>query len=139
MLARLGFFEDFLGADTILIDGDQGALAALATELKKLENPAAELLRIHELPYVEARGALQLTAFPVDRELGVRRRHADWPCFTWRHSEEGWLEAAEKIEAVALGRGGHAWLECIGVEDAVVMVSSGEYGVEWWRRHAITE
>jgi len=134
MHARLGFFENFLGADTILIDGDREALSALATQLKELDNPAAELLRIHALPYMEVRGRVELTAFPVDRELGVRRRHADWLCFTWRHSEEGWLEAAEKIEAVALGRGGHAWLECIGVEDAVVMVSQGEYGSEWWDR-----
>ena len=42
------------------------------------------------------------------------------------------VEPVDKIEAVAEGVGGHNWLEYIGVEDAVVMVSTIEYGRSWW-------
>lgn len=136
MIMRVGFFKDFLGSDTILVDGDVAALQAFADVLRRLELPGALAVKIHRLPFVCACHGIELNAQPVGRELGIRRTKKNLPCFSWHHSEEGWLEAAEKIEKVARSGGGHNWLECIGVEDAHVLVCADEYGEDWWQRHA---
>jgi hypothetical protein len=53
--------------------------------------------------------------------------------FLWRRSEEGWLEAAEKIDDVAFSKSAcHNWLDSIALEDIQVMVSKGEYDERWW-------
>jgi hypothetical protein len=108
---------------------------AVARVSRGLENPEESPVPLHRLPFVVAHGGIELTAHPVGRELGVRRAERVSCRFDWYHSEEGWLEAAEKIEAVAAGGGGHCWLECIGVEDVVVMASANEYGRAWWLEH----
>lgn len=74
---------------------------------------------------------MELTAYPVDRELGVQRIGSTLR-FGWHHSAEGWLESAEKIEVVAMGSGGHCYLGATSAADAVVMVSKDEYDEAWW-------
>ncbi|MBY0588853.1 hypothetical protein K2X85_16895 [bacterium] len=53
-------------------------------------------------------------------------------CFSWHHSEEGWLETADKLEHLATSDNGHIWLDAIGIEDAFVLASINEYGIKWW-------
>jgi hypothetical protein len=132
----IGYFESFLGTKAILISGDRDGLLALADRLRALEDPRAEPVEVHKLPYAQAHWGIELTAYPVDVERGVRRVNPSGsePRFSWHYSEEGWLEAAEKIEPVADAGGGHCYLECLGVEDATVIVSD-EYDDAWWRRH----
>ncbi len=133
MHVEMGYFENFADrGDTILVDGDVSGLLALAQILRGLEAPDAEPVAIHKLPFVVVHHGVELTAHPVGRELGVRRTDSVFTRFCWNHSEEGWLEAAEKIEGVVEGNGGHNWLECIGWEDVVVMVSTNEYDSAWW-------
>lgn len=135
MYLYVGYFERFLGRKAILISGNRDGLRKLAGRLRSLENPRAEPLEVHELPFVQPHGGIELTAYPVDAERGVRRAVPGGlePRFTWHYSQEGWLEAAEKIEPVA-DHGGHQYLECIGVEDATIIVSSGEYDEGWWKK-----
>jgi hypothetical protein len=129
----LGYFENFKGVDAILISGSRDALNELAHRLRSLEDDNAEPLGVHALPFAKARRGLELTAYPVDVEHGIRRVVSTdvKPRFAWHHSGEGWLEAADKIASVA-GQGGHCYLEGIGAEDAVVIVSD-EYDDDWWR------
>jgi hypothetical protein len=42
------------------------------------------------------------------------------------------VDPHEKAAAVATGGRGHAWLDARAAEDAVVMVSAGEYDDDWW-------
>ncbi len=133
MRLELGYFEEFKGhGETILVDGDESGFLALAQLLRGLEASTASPIALHSLPFAVANDGLELTAYPVGEELGVRRPDPSSLHFSWNHSEEGWLEAAEKIEAVAEHGCAHNWLECIGYEDAVVMVSINEYGPAWW-------
>ncbi len=130
----IGYFEDFKGANTILVCGDGEGLHRLADLLRTLEDPNADPVNLHSLLFVQVHGGVQLTAYPVDRELGVRSIGSG-PCFAWHHSEEGWIESAEKIEVVARGSGGHCYLGEAPAGDAVLMVSKGEYSEAWWERH----
>ena len=130
---RLGYFENFKGANTILICGDADGLQRLADNLRPLEDVNAEPVNLHLLPFVQVHGKVELTAHPVDRELGVRRIGPS--CFEWHHSHEGWLESVVKIEAVVRDSGGHCYLGESPAGDAVVMVSQGEYNEGWWRKH----
>ena len=89
----------------------------------------ADPVNLHLLPFVQVHGGVELTAHPVDRELGIRRTGSG-SRFAWHHSQEGWLESAEKIEAVDRGSGGHCYLGETSAGDAVVVVSK----VEWERQ-----
>ena len=132
MHLHLGYFN-LKGADTILICCDEEGLQRLADHLRTLEDVDADPVNLHLLPFVQLHGSVELTAHPVDRELGVRRIGSA-SCFAWRHSQEGWLESAEKIEAVVRGGGGHCYLGETSAGDAVVVVSRGEYDEAWWER-----
>ncbi len=134
MYLHLGYFENFNGADTILICGDEEGLQRLADHLRPLEDPNAEPVNLHLLPFVQVYGSVELTANSVDQELGIRRVGTA-PCFAWHHSQEGWLESTEKIEAVAQGSGGYCDLGATPAGDAVVVVSKGEYDDGWWESH----
>lgn len=133
MYVRLGYFEDFKGASTILVCGGGDGLQRLADHLPPLEDPNTEPVNLHLLPFVQAFGGVSLTAYPVDRELGVRRI-GSVACFEWHHFQEGWLESAEKIEVIARGNAGHCYLGESPASDAIVMVSKGEYDEAWWER-----
>lgn len=137
MLIRMGFFENFKGSDVILLDGDSLAILKLAELLRGLEGRHSVVLPIHELQFVAAYQGVQLIAHPVSKERGVRRSHPQNPCFTWEHSEEGWLEASEKIEQLAHSAHGHQWLGSVGTADATVFVSLNEYGDQLWSQHAM--
>ena len=134
MHVRMGYFENFKGADTILVCGDGDGLQRLADVLRTLEDVNAAPVDLHLLPFVQVDRGVELTAHPVDRDLGVRRTGSA-SCFTWHHSQEGWLESAEKIEVVAWSGEGHCDLRAILAGDAVVVVSKGEYDEAWWERH----
>ena len=134
MVLHLGYFENFQGSNTILLCGDEGELPWLADHLRTLEAANTKSVNLHLLPFVRAHGSVELAARPMDRELGVRRA-GPAPCFAWHHSEEGWLESAEKVEAVARGNGGHCYLGEAPPGDAVVMVSKDEYDEAWWKEH----
>jgi hypothetical protein len=125
--ARMGFFQDFKESNTLC--GDEEGLQRLADHLRPFEGPIAKPLNLHLLPFVQVQGGVSLTARPVDRELGVRQTGPF--SFDWLHSQEGWLESAEKIAAVARGSGGHCYLGEAMAGDAVVMVSKGKYDEGW--------
>lgn len=136
MYVRIGYFEYFKGADTILVCGDEEGLERFAEYLRDLEDENAASLNLHMLPFVQVYGGLSLIAYPVDRELGIRRAGSA-SNFVRRHSQDGWLETAEKIEVVAGSSGGHCYLGETATGDAVVMASKGEYGEAWWKRNGV--
>jgi hypothetical protein len=63
---------------------------------------------------------------------GVRRRPSDVvPAFEWLRTEEGWDYLAELIDDLVKSTSpGHQYLSAYPREDAIVVVSKGEYGDE---------
>jgi len=63
---------------------------------------------------------------------GVRRRPSDVsPVFEWLRTQEGWDYLAELIDGLVKDTSpGHQYLSAYPSEDAIVVVSKGEYGDE---------
>jgi hypothetical protein len=135
MLLRIGYFEGFSGFNAILFSGDVESLKLLADALRGLESPTATPIEIHRLPFCQCYGNVQITAHPISKELGARRLAEAHSHFSWQHSDEGWLEAAEKIDALISRESGHQYLSCVGIEDATIIVSLGEHDDRWWDRY----
>lgn len=63
-----------------------------------------------------------------DAQQGLRRDPADARSFTWTRTNEGWDYLAELLNGlIDSSRAGHQYLTRYPDEDAVVLVSKGEY------------
>src|SRR5262245_34170503 len=127
---RVGFFEDFKGAGTLLLDIDHEGLNALIAWLQSAAS-SGRTIAISQCPgaVVPSGIHVDLSRTPNDRGLGRTARTE----FTWQRSEEGWAEVADKLAAMKSGAC-HQYLEG-PTDDVQVMASIGEYGDSWWRRH----
>jgi hypothetical protein len=70
---RLGFFESFLGADTLLMDGDAEGMALLAKTLRDFPGSDQSSLALHELEFVDTRAGIRLVASRAARDSGIER------------------------------------------------------------------
>jgi hypothetical protein len=127
---RIGFFEDFKGADTLLLDVDQEGLKALIAWLQTAAS-SGRRIAISHCPDALVQSGLQidLSRGPNDRGL-VRTAGTE---FVWQRSEEGWAEVIDKLAAMESGAC-HQYLEG-PTDDVRVMASIGEYGESWWHGH----
>jgi hypothetical protein len=129
-LIRIGFFEDFKGADTLLLHVDQEGLKVLTEWLQTATSSEARIAISHcPGALVQSGLHVDLSRAPDDRGL-VRTAGTE---FVWQRSEEGWAEVLDKLAAMDTGAC-HQYLEGPS-DDVQVMASIGEYGDAWWRRH----
>ena len=127
---RVGFFEDFKGADTLLIDVDAEGLRDLIAWLRDVASSGRRVL-LSDCPGVSLQSGLQVEAFPGRDDTGLLKSGEG--AFVWQRSEEGWTNIVEKLGVMGT-RAGHQYLD--GPRDDVqVMASFGEYGDQWWNRH----
>jgi hypothetical protein len=127
---RVGFFEEFKGADTLLIDVDAEGLRGLIAWLRDVISSGRRVL-LSDCPGVSFKPGLQVEALTGRDDTGLLK--TGQRAFVWRRSEEGWTDIVEKLGAMGAGAG-HQYLD--GPRDDVqVMASFGEYGDEWWNRH----
>jgi hypothetical protein len=124
---RVGYFEDFKGSNTLLLDGDVEGLDELARSLNALAVGEREVVAVHSLSPVSAQHQVELHAHRSERDVGLSRTANG---FQWRRSSDGWAAVVEQILAVKHQGRCHQYLD--GPSDEVqVMVSSGEYGDPW--------
>jgi len=72
---------------------------------------------------------------PSGKPQGIRRTGDSENHFIWQKTAEGWDYLAELIEPLVSGsRSGHQYLSSYPSEDAIVVVSRGEYGDEVLQR-----
>ena len=129
---RVGFFGDFKGADTLLIDVDAEGLRGLMAWLRNVMSSDRRAL-LSACPGVTLQSTLRVDVFRSPDDIGLVRA-AEW-VFVWQRSEDGWTDVVEKLAAMETGAG-HQYLD--GPRDDVqVMASIGEYGDEWWRRQDV--
>jgi hypothetical protein len=120
---RLGYFEDFKGDNTLLLDGDADGLGELARILGALAVGERHVVSVHSLPFVSAENQVELHAHRSPRDIGVSKTVDG---FQWRRSPEGWAAVVEQILAVREQGRCHQYLDAPS-DDVTVMVSSGEY------------
>lgn len=128
---HLGYFEDFKSDNTLLLEGDVEGLEHLEQALRSLAIGEVKSLAIHALEFVEAHQGVQLFAYLSARDLGISRNESG---FQWPRTSEGWEETADKIAAVKDDGHGHHYLDATK-DEFTVMVSSGEYGSQWWAQN----
>jgi hypothetical protein len=123
---RVGFFEDFKGADTLLIDVDREGLRDLIACLREVSSERKSWLS--DRPGVSLQSGLRVELECVLHDA-VLMKTAESE-FVWRRSQDGWMEIIEKLELMEEGAC-HQYLD--GPRDGVQsMASIGEYGLGWW-------
>lgn len=136
---RLAFYDASDGPRLIFfgpLTADFAALQSLFLQLS--ENPGSSTT-VHELPFVEAARGVELMAICNSTDMkgrsqaqGIRRQdYVDKPSFTWRRNASGWDYLAHLIDSIVQATDpGHQYLTSYPAEDAIVVVSKGEYGDE---------
>lgn len=129
---RIGFFEDFKGADTLLIDVDRDGLHALIEWLQEALSSGRKAA-ISDCAGSAVQPGLHVALLRAADDTGLVRTAGTE--FVWQRSAEGWAEVVDKLSAMKSGAC-HQYLD--GPRDDVhVIASIGEYGEAWWRRHGI--
>lgn len=128
---RVGYFEGFKGADTLLIDIDHEGLDALIAWLREATSSGQETT-INNCPGAVVQPGLHVQLIRATDDIGLVRTAGTG--LVWRRSEEGWAEVVDKLAAME-GGACHQYLDGPR-HDLQVMASIGEYGDGWWRRHA---
>ena len=126
----IAFFPDFKSTDTLLIDGDREGIRLLAEVFRTLQRGSAPV-DLQELPFASAHHNIRITARRSERDDGASFHGVD---VIWQRSGEGWLEAAEKLDALATVAAGHQYLDALH-DRVTVLASTGEYGETWWAQH----
>ena len=113
-----------------MIDVDHEGLHRLTAWLQVIV-PSGVKTAISNCPQSVVQAGLQVELLRAMDDVGIVRTAATE--FVWQRSEEGWAEVIDKLAAMKAGAC-HQFLD--GPRDAVqVIVSIGEYGDAWWRRH----
>jgi hypothetical protein len=123
---NLGFFRDFKGADSVLLDGTSEDIALLSTRLGEFMVSTEPLLAIHDIATVSSRHPVQLFA--------SRSAHTSSPGFLWLCSPTDFDSIQGMLEPLANSRSGHQYFTLVN-SPAHLVVSVGEYGDAWWRAH----
>jgi hypothetical protein len=135
---RLAYYDASDGPRIMLfgpLEVDLLSLQQLFRRLAAGEGP----FDLHALPFVEAFGGVRLTlqssgpmfASGRGKPQGIRLTSSESPEFQWRRTAEGWDYLAELIDGIVKNGGsGHQYLTAYPNEDAIVVVSKGEYSDE---------
>lgn len=129
-MIRVGFFENFRGADTLLIDLDAEGLRALTTWLGDVTS-SERTVPLSTCPGVSLRSGLRVEVILGPDDVGLSRT-AD-TAFVWQRSKDGWKDVVALLTEMGSGAC-HQYLDS-PQDDVRVMASTGEYGEEWWNRH----
>ncbi|MCA1560660.1 MAG: hypothetical protein LC808_40735 [Actinobacteria bacterium] len=127
---RVGFFEDFKGADTLLLDVDHEGLNALIAWLQTAAS-SGQKIALEHCPGAVVQSGLYVDLSCAPNDTGLVR--SEGTEFVWQRSEEGWVEVIDKLAAMENGAC-HQYLEGPS-DDVQVIASIGEYGDSWWRSH----
>ncbi len=124
---RIGYFEDFKSADTLLIDVDHDGLQAFIAWLRDATE-SGQRKTISDCPGAVVQAGLNVELLRSRDDIGILRTAEG--AFVWQRSEDGWTDIVELLDAMKSGAG-HQYLH--GPRDEIqAMASIGEYGIEWW-------
>lgn len=118
MMLKTGLFDDFKGAKTLLLWGDEEGMAALLVGLSALQNPQGRPLLLDQgnIP-------LSICSVAAPASWSNLRRHGDslqWEC------SGAMLELAEDLVRPLIKGAGHQYLEVTGEAEQVI-ISRDEY------------
>jgi plasmid stabilization system protein ParE len=129
---RIGFFEAFKGANTLLIEVDEEGLASLIDRIADVGRSGKASI-LGKWSGALTYGSITVAVERATEDAGlIVTSERD---FVWRRSSDAWAEVSEKLRAMRERGPRHQYFD--GPADAVkVMIAIGEYGQAWWDTHA---
>lgn len=125
-MLRLGYFPDFNGTDTVLIDGTSQEIKELCKRLGEFVDSGMLALSLDDLVSVSFAHSARLVVISDEKRADSR--------FIWSCNASSFDATKEKLHALVAASKGHQYFELVG-SPAQLMVSIGEYGDEWWQAH----
>jgi hypothetical protein len=126
---RLGFFEDFRGADTVLLSGTALGIHNLVERIRRFAVSSEQELPIHEFAAVSADQPARLFVVRSPRTCGG----VGDASFTWICPPLEVEDILGKLAALGERESGHQYFDLPG-SDVQLIVSVGEYDALWWSR-----
>lgn len=127
----IGFIPEWDSDPTLLVLGTRHSLAQFSTRISAHGTSKADSVHLTRLPHVRVHGDVSWT---LVRTTARRARGltlvdgCSGTTFDWLLDDEAMKEVAEKLASLAESHGpGHQYLTTFATEDAVVIVSKGEY------------
>jgi hypothetical protein len=110
---------------------DSGVFLPLRRAFESLGDGSRKEIALHAEPYIQLLGELELNARSAnsktptnDRNGVIRLNNTRQAAFDWVCPASQWIRFGQLLSGLA---GGHQYLTCDEGEDAVVMISDGEY------------
>jgi hypothetical protein len=124
---RLGYFQDFKGAETVLLAGTPDSIAELSLALANFVESGESELELHSLVSVSPPNSVRLLASSVSTTA--------YPgAYVWLCNASTLPSVQAALGALAADRGGHQYFE-LQLSQAQLMVSINEYADTWWAEH----
>lgn len=137
---RLTYYDASDGPRIMLFGPLEADFRSIQELFLSISHSPQMVVELHSQPFVVPFGEVRLTLtntgtfFPRshDAKCGIRRvQDAKRVEFTWGRTSEGWDYLAELIDPIVNDRSpGHQYLTSYPSEDAIVVLSKGEYGDE---------
>lgn len=137
---RLAYYDASDGPRVMIFGPLHAEFGALQELFMRLGTRSVSRCELHKQPFIAPFGGVEITLASSGSMFakthrgfqGIRRvRDARAPVFEWRRTEEGWDYLAKLIEPIVTeSTAGHQYLTAYPGEDAIVVVSKGEYGDE---------
>ena len=120
---HLGFFDNFKGGDKVLLSGGAADVAAVAALLERFVRSGEQSLAIHEHVLFAPRQSVPLFA--------VAAASTETSGYSWLCNSQTLPDIMDKLALLDFG---HQYFDLLGTT-VELMVSTGEYGREWWQAH----
>lgn len=126
-MLKYGFLEDFKGADTLLVWGDDDGLAQFGMLLRRLASRSSQSESLQAVESAIAHGNIRVEFRLSTTAVGGMSMTDD--TIVLACSPETFAEFGDKVAAlIAPGCGmGHQYLDAPGMTGRQVIVSKGEY------------
>ena len=135
---RITYYDASDGPRIVIFGPLDADFQNLQQAFTQLSQSPGETCELHKQPFVASFGGTSLVLvcsgpmFGKKRDVvqGIRRvAGSTLPIFNWQRTAEGWDYLAELISSLVKSQTpGHQYLTRYPAEDAIVVVSKGEYG-----------
>ncbi len=123
MSLQLGLFQQFKGADTLLISGTAADVSDLSARLGAFAASDAAVFPVHGMVRVSAHNSAELFA--------SRTPYSQATGYVWLCSPDSVSVIQGKLQALASSGSGHQYFDLLD-SSVQLMVSVGEYSESWW-------
>lgn len=131
---RIGFFENFKGEDSVLIEADINGLLEIESVLLNLTESKKDF-NTKDLRLLDKNHCLKIRINVGDKNEGLRKNGDN---YRWTLTDEKWSELREMTTVLIKNvTNGHQYLDSdtSSFNDLQVVLSFDEYGIDFWNKN----